>query len=167
MEQTYSKRQAARDIFRLAWPTVMEQILTTAVSYVDTAMVGHIGPDASAAVGVTMTVNWLINGTVSALGIRMPNPAAATGNVTDAVSDELVLHMADGSQYVVESEKDNIMNWVVGLCIADKDYHIIGSAYSFNRMVDVDAVTSVTFGGHYYTDLTAETATTFNYTYTR
>lgn len=69
MEQTYSKRQAARDIFRLAWPTVMEQILTTAVSYVDTAMVGHIGPDASAAVGVTMTVNWLINGTVSALGI--------------------------------------------------------------------------------------------------
>lgn len=47
----------------------MEQILTTAVSYVDTAMVGHIGPDASAAVGVTMTVNWLINGTVSALGI--------------------------------------------------------------------------------------------------
>ncbi|MDO4829599.1 MAG: MATE family efflux transporter [Clostridia bacterium] len=69
MEQIYSKRQAARDIFRLAWPTVMEQILTTAVSYVDTAMVGHIGPDASAAVGVTMTVNWLINGTVSALGI--------------------------------------------------------------------------------------------------
>lgn len=69
MEQTYSKRQAARDIFRLAWPTVMEQILTTAVSYADTAMVGHIGPDASAAVGVTMTVNWLINGTVSALGI--------------------------------------------------------------------------------------------------
>ena len=105
--------------------------------------------------------------TVSALGIRMPNPAAATGNVTDAVSDELVLHMADGSQYVVESEKDNIMNWVVGLCIADKDYHIIGSAYSFNRMVDVDAVTSATFGGHYYTDLTAETATTFNYTSTR
>ena len=69
MQQEYSKRRAVGDIFRLAWPTVMEQILTTAVSYVDTAMVGHIGPDASAAVGVTMTVNWLINGTVSALGI--------------------------------------------------------------------------------------------------
>ena len=105
--------------------------------------------------------------TVSALGIRMPNPAAAAGSVTDLVSDELVLHMADGSQYVVESEKDNIMNWVVGLCIADEDYHIIGNAYSFNRMVDVDAVTSVTAAGHYYTDLTAEQAVTFNYTYTR
>lgn len=69
MQQEYSKRRAVGDILRLAWPTVMEQVLTTAVSYVDTAMVGRIGPDASAAVGVTMTVNWLINGTVSALGI--------------------------------------------------------------------------------------------------
>ena len=47
MQQEYSKRHAVGDIFRLAWPTVMEQILTTAVSYVDTAMVGHIGSDAS------------------------------------------------------------------------------------------------------------------------
>lgn len=105
--------------------------------------------------------------TVSALGIRIPNPAAAAGGVTDLVGDELVLHMADGTQYVVESEKDNIMNWVVGLCMADEDYRIIGSAYSFNRMVDVDTVTSVTFGGHYYADLTAEEAVTVTNTYTR
>lgn len=105
--------------------------------------------------------------TVSALGIRMLNPAAVGDAVTDVVSDELVLHMADGTQYVVESEKDNIMNWVVGLGISDEEYHIIGSAYSFNRMVDVDAVTSVTFGGHYYADITAEEAVTFTNTYTR
>lgn len=104
--------------------------------------------------------------TVSALGIRMPTPAAADA-VTEAVLDELVLHMADGSQYVVQSEEDNIMNWVVGLGIADEDYHTIGNAYSFNRVVDVDAVTSVTVGGHYYTDFTAETAVAFDNTYTR
>lgn len=45
--------------------------------------------------------------------------------------------MADGSQYVVQSEEGNIMNWVVGLCIADEDYHSIGNAFSFNRVVDV------------------------------
>ena len=105
--------------------------------------------------------------TVSALGIRMRNPAAADDAVTEVVLDELVLHMADGSQYVVQSEEGNIMNWVVGLCIADEDYHPIGNAFSFNRVVDVDAVTSVTAGGHYYTDLTAETAVTFDSTYTR
>ena len=59
------------------------------------------------------------------------------------------------------------MNWVVGLGIADEDYHTIGNAYSFNRVVDVDAVTSVTVGGHYYTDFTAETAVAFDNTYTR
>lgn len=105
--------------------------------------------------------------TVSALGIRMRNPAAADDAVTEVVLDELVLHMADGSQYVVQSEEGNIMNWVVGLCIADEDYHPIGIAFSFNRMVDVDAVTSVTAGGHFYTDLTAETTVTFDNTYTR
>lgn len=105
--------------------------------------------------------------TVSALGIRMRNPAAVADAVTEVVLDELVLHMADGSQYVVQSEEGNIMNWVVGLCIADEDYHSIGNAFSFNRVVDVDAVTSVTAGGHYYTDLTAETAVTFDSTYTR
>ena len=105
--------------------------------------------------------------TVSALGIRMRNPAAADDAVTEVVLDELVLHMADGSQYVVQSEEGNIMNWVVGLCMVDEDYRIIGSAYSFNRMVDVDAVTSVTYAGHYYADLTAEQAVTFTSTYTR
>lgn len=104
---------------------------------------------------------------VSALGIRMPNPAAVGDAVTDAVTDELVLHMADGTQYVVQSEQDNILNWVVGLGISDEAYHIIGSAYSFNRVVDVDAVTSVTCAGHYYADLTTEQAVTFSGTYTR
>ena len=56
---------------------------------------------------------------------------------------------------------------MVGLCIADEDYHSIGNAFSFNRVVDVDAVTPVTAGGHCYTDLTAETAVTFDSTYTR
>ena len=105
--------------------------------------------------------------TVSALGIRMRNPAATADAVAEVALDELVLHMADGSQYVVQSEEGNIINWVVGLCIEDEDYHTIGSAFSFNRMVDVDAVTSVTAGGHFYTDLTAEMAVTFDNTYTR
>ena len=56
-------------IFALAWPTMMEQFLETAVQYIDTAMVGTLGTQATAAVGATTTVNWLINSTISALGI--------------------------------------------------------------------------------------------------
>jgi len=53
----------------LAGPTMLEQLMQTAVQYIDTAMVGSLGTAATAAVGSTTTVNWLVNGTVSALSI--------------------------------------------------------------------------------------------------
>ena len=56
-------------IFSLAWPTMLEQLLQTAVQYIDTAMVGSLGTQATAAVGATSTVNWLVSSTISALGI--------------------------------------------------------------------------------------------------
>ena len=56
-------------IAALAWPTMLEQLLQTAVQYIDTAMVGSLGTQATAAVGATTTVNWLIGSSVSALGV--------------------------------------------------------------------------------------------------
>ncbi len=56
-------------IFSLAWPTMLEQLMQTAVQYIDTAMVGSLGTRATAAVGSTTTVNWLVGSTVSALGV--------------------------------------------------------------------------------------------------
>lgn len=53
----------------LSWPTIVELLLQTAVNYVDTAMVGSIGVDATAAVSVTMSTIWLINGFMSAVGV--------------------------------------------------------------------------------------------------
>lgn len=58
-----------RSILALAGPTMLEQLMNTAVQYVDTAMVGSLGTQATAAVGSTGTVNWLVSGTVSAVGI--------------------------------------------------------------------------------------------------
>ena len=56
-------------VFSLAWPTMLEQLMQTAVQYIDTAMVGSLGTTATAAVGSTTTVNWLIGSTVSAFGV--------------------------------------------------------------------------------------------------
>ena len=56
-------------VFALAWPTMLEQLTQTAVQYVDTAMVGALGTEATAAVGATGTVNWMIGSVVSAIGI--------------------------------------------------------------------------------------------------
>ena len=56
-------------IWSLAWPTMLEQLMQTAVQYIDTAMVGSLGTQATAAVGSTTTINWLIGSSISALGV--------------------------------------------------------------------------------------------------
>ena len=56
-------------VLSLAWPTMLEQLMHTAVQYIDTAMVGALGTAAVAAVGSTVTVNWLIGSTLSAFGV--------------------------------------------------------------------------------------------------
>ena len=56
-------------ILTLAWPTIIEQVMQTAVQYIDTAMVGALGTHATAAVGATGTVGWLVVSTIFAIGI--------------------------------------------------------------------------------------------------
>ena len=56
-------------IMALAWPTMLEQLMQTAVQYIDTAMVGSLGTQATAAVGATTTINWLLGSTLLALGV--------------------------------------------------------------------------------------------------
>ena len=56
-------------IVRLAWPTILEQLMQTLVQYVDLIMVGALGTAATAAVGATTTVNWLVNSSIAALGV--------------------------------------------------------------------------------------------------
>lgn len=48
---------------------MLEQLMQTAVQYIDTAMVGSLGTQATAAVGATSTVNWLVGSTISAVGV--------------------------------------------------------------------------------------------------
>ena len=74
-------------IFSLAWPTMLEQLMQTAVQYIDTAMVGALGTQATAAVGATSTVSWLIGSTVSSIGIgflALISQSIGAGNLATA-----------------------------------------------------------------------------------
>lgn len=62
-------KQQLMTVWHLAWPTMLEELMDTSVSYADMFMVGSLGTLATAAVGTTSTVNWLVLGTVSALGV--------------------------------------------------------------------------------------------------
>jgi len=63
------KKSMLATVFALAWPTVLEQFLTSIIQYVDTAMVGHINAEASATVGLSSSIGWLVGSPMSAAGI--------------------------------------------------------------------------------------------------
>ena len=69
MRAGYINKKMIITILALAWPTMLEQLMQTAVQYIDTAMVGSLGTHATAAVGATSTVGWLIGSSVSAFGV--------------------------------------------------------------------------------------------------
>ena len=59
------QRNTFRTLLFLALPTMLEYLLSTLMQYVDTAMVGRLGADATAAVSTTTAITWL-TGSLSA-----------------------------------------------------------------------------------------------------
>ena len=68
-KKSFFNKEMAGIILSLAWPTMLEQLMQTTVQYIDTAMVGTLGTGATAAVGSTGTINWLVSGSIGALSI--------------------------------------------------------------------------------------------------
>jgi len=61
-------RGPGREIWRLAWPVMLSQVLVTLVGLVDIAMVGRIGPKAQAAVGYASQFFALAQSALFAIG---------------------------------------------------------------------------------------------------
>ena len=62
-------RETFITVITIALPTMLEQIMSVLMQYVDTAMVGRLGATATAAVSTSTTITWLINSIPSAFGI--------------------------------------------------------------------------------------------------
>jgi len=110
VKQKFDRTQALNSvkiIMTLAWPTIMEHVMQTAVQYIDTAMVGALGTQATAAVGATGTVGWLVNGTVSACGVGfLAAIAKACGagdrrRAREIVAQAVIAVLAVGSLFTV------------------------------------------------------------------
>lgn len=122
-----------RSLFLLAGPTVIEQALQTVVQYADTAMVGQIGAQASAAVGLTITVTWLVNSPLFAMGVGVlaliaksigeQNPAKARAAAGQAVWIALVLGLVMGAVTLAVSP------FLPGWMGADESLHRDASVY--------------------------------------
>lgn len=64
-----TKLHIFKALVTLSIPTILEEMLATLLQYVDTAMVGQLGQNATASVSVTTTITWLVGSICSALGI--------------------------------------------------------------------------------------------------
>ena len=51
-------------VWRLSMPAILTQITTIAMQYIDSAMVGALGANASASIGLVSTSTWLIGGII-------------------------------------------------------------------------------------------------------
>lgn len=90
-------------IFCLAGPTMLEQLMQTAVQYIDTAMVGTLGTGATAAVGSTVTVNWLINSVVSAVAIGFLSYIARALGAKDIIAAKRAAAQAVSVAFILGS----------------------------------------------------------------
>ena len=68
---TDGSRSVPMTIILLAWPVFIEQVFTTLVSFADTAMVGSLGKEATAAISISNSPIFLLNGVIMALGIGL------------------------------------------------------------------------------------------------
>lgn len=74
-------------ILKLAWPTIIEQMMFTVLNFSDTAMVGALGAVATAAVGITSTSIWLSGSVITAVSVGLSVQLAQSvgaGNVKHA-----------------------------------------------------------------------------------
>ncbi len=78
-----------REIWQLAWPVILSQVLVSAVSLIDVAMVGRLDAEAVAAVGYTTQYVWLTHSVLFAVGIAcvaLMSRAIGGGNLAEARS---------------------------------------------------------------------------------
>ena len=69
MTETLTSKRRLPVLWHLTWPAIIEQLLSMLVSFVDTAMVGSLGAQSTAAVSVVSSSIWLINGILAGIGV--------------------------------------------------------------------------------------------------
>lgn len=62
-------KKQINNVIKLSIPAILTQIATIVMQYIDSAMVGRLGENASAAIGLVSTSTWLFGGILSALAV--------------------------------------------------------------------------------------------------
>ena len=100
--ETLTLRQQTLLALQLSIPAILAQVSSIAMQYIDSSMVGHLGREASAAIGLVASSTWLLSGLCRALTVGFCVQTAqriGAGEEKDArnlVRQSLVLGIAFG-----------------------------------------------------------------------
>ena len=94
LDVTDESRSVWKTIVLLAWPVLVEQIFTTLISFADTAMVGSLGAGATAAVTISNSPIFLLNGVIMALGVGITALVARAKGAGDEALVRKLMHHA-------------------------------------------------------------------------
>ncbi len=98
----HNNNKLIKTYLTLALPTVIEQFLSTLLQYVDTAMVGHLGAEATASISLSTTYSWFFGSIMGGIGMGfLSYIARAIGekneyNIRHALGMSLVTALALG-----------------------------------------------------------------------
>lgn len=78
-----SRKQQTKLILQLSWPAIMGQLSIIAMQYIDAAMVGRLGSNESAAIGLVASSTWLFSELMMALEAGFNIPVAQSIGAKD------------------------------------------------------------------------------------
>lgn len=90
--ETLSRLQQTKLIAQLSWPAIMGQISLIAMQYIDAAMVGRLGSNESAAIGLVASSTWLFMELLKAANAGFSVPVAQYIGARDNRSARNVMH---------------------------------------------------------------------------
>ena len=98
-----NKKTVLKTLITLSIPTILEEVLSTLIQYVDTAMVGRLGEKATASVSTTTTIGWLIFALPAAISVAVlaiASQAMGAGNhekLKRASGQSILLSLTSGA----------------------------------------------------------------------
>lgn len=132
-------------ILTLAWPSVIEQLLQTIVNYIDTAMLGSIGVQETAAVGVVSSTIFFINRLMNSFSLGFSVLVARRMGAGDFAGAKEIVRQAVLSVLVIGALLTSAIVFVVApnlpiwmnaepdvADLSTKYFRIFGSSYLFN-----------------------------------
>lgn len=112
--KTMSLRQQLRLTAYLSAPAIMAQLSAIAMQYIDASMVGSLGAEASASIGLVSTTTWLFWGFLSAAATGFSVQVAQTIGAKDFRRARNILRQAFMAVFIF-----SIILAVIGIAISD------------------------------------------------